>query len=163
MKKDKIVVGKIFAPHGIKGEVKVFPLTDDTNRFKKLKKCFIEEKECKVLSARVNKKHIILKVYLIKDRNEAELLRNKFIEVDRSDSVDLKEGEYFIEDLKGLDVLDEDGKKVGVMKDVLQNAAVDVYVIDVNGKEAMIAAIKENILEINQDEVIVIDKKGLVY
>lgn len=162
MKKDRIVIGKIFAAHGIKGEVKVFPLTDDVKRFKRLKRCFIKDEVYDVLSSKDNKKHIILNLKGIDDRNEAELLKNMFIEVNRKDSVELKEGEYFIEDLKGLDVFDENNNKIGVMKDVLTNAAVDIYVIDMNGKEAMIAAIKENILKINEDEFIMINSKNLV-
>ena len=162
MKKDRIVIGKIFAAHGIKGEVKVFPLTDDVKRFKRLKRCFIKDEVYDVLSSKDNKKHIILNLKGIDDRNEAELLKNMFIEVNRKDSVELKEGEYFIEDLKGLEVLDENNNKIGVMKDVLTNAAVDIYVIDMNGKEAMIAAIKENILKINEDEFIMINSKNLV-
>ncbi len=162
MKKDRIVIGKIFSAHGIKGEVKVFPLTDDAKRFKKLKKCFIKDEIYDVISVKGNKKHIILSLKGIRDRNEAEFLKNSFIEVDRKDSVELKDGEYFIEDLKGLDVLDENSEKIGVMKDVLTNAAVDIYVIDLGSREAMIAAIKENILEINEDKFIMINSNNLV-
>lgn len=161
--KENIVIGKIFNVHGIKGELKVLPLTDDMNRFKKLERCFIKGKEYNAVSARINKNHVILKLKEIDDRNIAEKLKNNFIEVLREDSVDLDEGEYFIEDLKGLKVLDENGEEIGVMVDVLTPAAVDIYVFKIDGKEQMLPALEENILEIVEDEYIKINKKNLVY
>lgn len=161
--KDNIVIGKIFNVHGIKGEVKVLPLTDDMNRFKDLKRCFIDKKEYNSTSARINKNHIILKLEQINDRNEAERLKNKYIEVLREDSVELEEGEYFIEDLKGLKVLNENDEEIGVMVDVLTPAAVDIYVFKIDNKEQMLPALEENILEIKLNEYIKINSKNLVY
>lgn len=160
--KDYIVVGKIFNVHGIKGELKVFPLTDDINRFKKLKKCFIKKEEYNVSMARINKNNIILKLDEINDRTEAEKFKNQYIEILREDSVDLEEGEYFIEDLKGLKVLNQEGKEIGVMVDVLTSAAVDIYVFKIDGKEQMLPAVKENIIEIKEDCYIKINTKNLV-
>ena len=73
--KDNIIIGKIFNVHGIKGELKVLPLTDDINRFKKLERCFIKGREYNAASARINKNHIILKLKEIDDRNIAEKLK----------------------------------------------------------------------------------------
>ncbi|EDS71823.1 ribosome maturation factor RimM [Anaerofustis stercorihominis] len=161
--KNNVVIGKIFNVHGIKGELKVRPLTDDINRFKILKRCFIKNKEYEVSAARINKDQIILKLKGLDDRNEAEILKNEYVEVLREDSVGLEEGEYFIEDLKGLKVLDEDDNEIGIMSDVLTNAAIDIYVFKIEGKEQMLPALKENILEINIDEYIKINSKNLVY
>jgi len=161
--KDNIVIGKIFNVHGIKGELKVYPLTDDINRFKSLKRCFIKKEEYKVSSARINKDHIILKLKGLNDRNEAEKFKNHYVEVLREDSVELEEGEFFIEDLKGLKVIDQDDNEIGIMVDVLTYAAVDIYVFKIDGKEQMLPAIKENIPEIKENEYIKINTKNLVY
>ena len=163
MKKDRLVIGKIFNVHGIRGEVRVMPITDDINRFKKLEKCFIDSREYKVKSARINKKHVIVKLEGIDDRDAAKRFKNREMSVSREDSVPLEEGEYFIEDLKGLDVLDQEGNVIGTFVDVISNAAVDVYVIKSEGREQMIAATKENVTEINPDEYIRIRKENLVY
>lgn len=163
MKKDRLTIGKIFNVHGIRGEVKVLPLTDDVSRFSTLKNCFIGDREFKVKKTRLNKKHVIIKLEGVDDRDSAERFKNRYMEVDRKDSVPLEEGEYFIEDLKGIDVIDEEGNLLGTFSDVITNAAVDVYVFDIDGREQMIAALEENVIEIKPDEYIKIKKENLVY
>ena len=111
----------------------------------------------------INKKHVIIKLEGVDDRDSAERFKNRYMEVDRKDSVPLEEGEYFIEDLKGIDVIDEEGNLLGTFSDVITNAAVDVYVFDIDGREQMIAALEENVIEIKPDEYIKIKKENLVY
>lgn len=163
MKKDRLTIGKIFNVHGIRGEVRVMPITDDINRFLDLRKCFIDDREYLVKKARINKKHVIVKFEGIDDRDEAMRLKNRHLSVLREDSVPLDEDEYFIEDLKGLDVLDEDGNLLGEFVDVITNAAVDVYVFRIDGREQMIAAVSENVIEIVPESHIKIRKESLVY
>lgn len=157
-----IIVGKIFNAHGIKGEIKVFPMTDDTARFKKMKSCIINGNDTKIESVKLAKDHVILKLENLNDRDEAIKLKGTFIEIEKKDSVPLNEGEHFIEDLKGLKVINQDEEEIGVMKDVLTDAPIDVYVFNINGKEKMLAAIKENILEINEGNYIKINTNDLV-
>ena len=101
MKKDRLTIGKIFNVHGIRGEVKVMPLTDDVSRFSTLKNCFIGDREFKVKKTRLNKKHVIIKLEGVDDRDSAERFKNSYMEVDRKDSVPLEEGEYYLSDLIG--------------------------------------------------------------
>ena len=137
MDKDKLLkVGIITSAHGIKGEVNVFPTTDDIKRFKKLKDVILdtgkELKEMTVLGARFNKQSVILKIKDIDDRNAAELLRKKELLVTRENAVRLSRDEYFVADLIGLSVRDEDGVPIGVLSDVISTGANDVYEIRID-------------------------------
>ncbi len=152
MKKDKIVIGKIFSVHGIKGELKVYPLTDDINRFKLLDYVYIKDEKYSISSIRINKEVVLMKLKEIEDRTMAESFKNIHIEIDRKDSVPLEEDEYFIEDLKGLKLLDDNDKEIGVLYDVLTSGAVDVYEFKVEGKSILLPALKDNIKDINIQE-----------
>ena len=107
-------VGVITSPHGVRGEVKVFPTTDDVTRFKKLKEVILEEKRGQrtlaVEKVKFFKNMVILKLKGVDSMNDAELLRNVPLLVSRENAVKLKPGEYFICDLIGLQVSDEEGK-----------------------------------------------------
>jgi len=154
---DLFRVGVITSPHGVRGEVKVFPTTDDPARFKKLKqviaKCPKWEKTLDVTGAKLNKNMVILKFKDVDDRNAVESWRNVDLYVTRKDAVKLEEGEYFIADLIGLNVVTDEGEELGVLDDVLQTAANDVYAVKTeNGKEILIPVIKQCILEVNIDE-----------
>ena len=109
-----IIIGKITGAHGVRGELKVYPLTDDPRRFLKLKECFIcgqnfekpEASSC--VSARLDRGNVLVKLNGVLDRDKAELLRGRFIAVERDNAVKLKKDNYFITDLKGLNVIDDD-------------------------------------------------------
>ena len=151
-----LIVGTITSTHGIRGEVKVFPQTDDMARFKKLKEVWLDTgKEKKLLhpeSAKFFKQFVILKFKEFNDINEVEGLRGKTLYVDRKNAVSLRKDEYFIADLIGLDVVREDASKVGVLKDVMQTGANDVYVIEKeDGSELLLPAIKECILKVDME------------
>ncbi len=154
---DFLQIGIITSPHGLKGEVKVYPTTDDNKRFKKLKKVYVEQKgerqECSVESARFFKNMVILKLKEFQDINEVEHLRKASLLVERKDAVPLNEDEYFIADLIGLSVLTEDGELLGTLTDVMVTGANDVYVVkDSAGNELLIPAIKDCILSINLEK-----------
>lgn len=131
---DMLQVGIITSAHGIKGEVNVFPTTDDVNRFKKLKTVYYadktEVKELSIAQVKFFKNMVILKFKEISDRNEAEKMKKVSIYVDRAHAVKLEKDEYFIADLMGLTVK-EDGTDtvIGELTDVLQTGANDVYEI----------------------------------
>ena len=151
---EKLVVGKIGAPHGIKGEIKVFPLTDDPTRFEDLKKVYVKSKEgyaeFEMCSVKYNGPHLILKLKEINDRNEADKLKNQYLEISREDGVSLEEDEYFIVDLIGLDVYEGD-VKLGVLKDVISTGGTDLYEIQTEEKVLLVPAVSEYILKIDMD------------
>lgn len=147
-------IGVITSTHGIKGEVKVFPTTDDNNRFKKLKECFIEYKDemlpVRVKECRFFKNMVILKFVDIDHINDVEQYKQCKLFVDRAHAVKLEKDEYFVADLIGMEVFKEDKNRFGVLKEVIPTGANDVYVVaDDNGKEWLLPAIKDCILNID--------------
>ena len=151
---DFLQIGVISSTHGIKGEVKVFPTTDDTARFKKLKEVYLDTgKERLVLhpeSVKFFKQFVILKFKEFGSINEVEQYRNKSLLVDRANAVKLKKDEYFIADLIGLKVVTDEEKQFGILKDVMQTGANDVYVVETeDGKEVLLPAIKECVLSVD--------------
>ena len=154
---DFFKVGVITSPHGIRGEVKVFPTTDDPARFKKLKEVFLDTgKERIVLhiaQVKLFKQFVILKFREYDSINEVENFRKKELWISRSQAVPLQKDEYFIADLIGISVELEDGRMLGVLKDVIQTGANDVYVVEcTDGREIMIPAIKDCILSVDVEE-----------
>lgn len=147
-------VGVITNTHGLKGEVKVFPTTDDINRYKKLKEVIInpenENIKLKISSVRFFKNLAIVKFDGINDINDVEKYKGKDLYVTREDAVPLEENEYYIADLIDMDVFDEQDKKIGILYDVMQTGANDVYVIKMdNDKELLLPVIDETILDVD--------------
>ena len=147
-------VGVITATHGIHGGVKVFPTTDDPNRFKKLKKVLldtgIQKLELEVAGVKFFKKFVILKFKEFDDINQVEKYRKCSLLVTRENAVRLKKNEYFIADLIGLKVYTEDGRFLGNLEDVMQTGANDVYqIVTEEGKEILIPAIKQCIRNVD--------------
>lgn len=150
-------VGVISSTHGLKGEVKVFPTTDDVNRFKKLKEVVLDAGDKKTLlqieQVKFFKQFVILKFKGIDDIGDAEKYRGKDLLVTRENAVKLEKDEYFIADLIGVSVVSEDGALEGILKDVIRTGANDVYVIELNdGRELLLPAIRECVLTVNLDE-----------
>lgn len=151
---DKLQVGVITTTHGVRGEVKVFPTTDDSNRFKRLKEVILDTgKELitfEIEGVKFFKNLVILKFKGIDNINDIEKYKQKSLYVTRENAVRLRKDEYFIADLIGLEVVNEDKQTIGTMKDVIETGANDVYVIEMNdGKELLIPAIKQCILDVN--------------
>ena len=147
-------VGVISSTHGVRGEVKVFPTTDDVNRFKKLKEVQLDTGKEKILlhpeSVKFFKQFVILKFKEFNSINDVEAYKGKSLYVDREHAVRLRKDEYFIADLIGLSVVTEEGDAFGLMKDVMQTGANDVYVVErTNGEEVLLPAIKECVKEID--------------
>ncbi len=154
---DLLQVGVITSTHGIKGEVKVFPMTDDNRRFKKLKECMLQYKEewipVKVQGARFFKNMVILKFEGIDNINDVEQYKQCGIFVDREHAVKLEQDEYFIADLLGIQVDREDGSPLGTLTEIIPTGANDVYVVtDVNQKEWLFPAIKDCILKVDMEK-----------
>lgn len=160
---DLLQVGAITSTHGIRGEVKVFPTTDDVNRFKKLKEVVLdtgkEQLTLQIEGVKFFKQFVILKFKGIDNINDIEKYKGKSLFVTRENAVKLKKDEYFIADMIGSTVEDEEGKVLGTLTDVMQTGANDVYIVeDENGKELLFPAIKQCVLKVDIEE-----KKILVH
>ena len=150
-------VGVITSPHGIKGEVKVFPTTHDAKRFKELKKVILDTgKEyipMEIEHVKFFKNMVILKFKGYDNINEIEKYKSRDLLITRDQAVDLAPDEYFITDLIGLAVVSDQGVELGTLKDVLETGANDVYVVAMkDGKELMLPAIGDCILNVDLEQ-----------
>ena len=153
----RLEIGQIVNTFGIKGEIKVVPFTDDINRFDDLEKVYVKAKKdsklYRVENARYHKNMVLLKLEGINNPEDAEMLKNAFLEVDREDAVPLKEGTYFIADLIGLDVYTDEGKLLGKVDDIYNTGANDIYVVkDELGKQILLPAISSVIKRVDLEE-----------
>lgn len=160
---DYLRVGVISSTHGLKGEVKVFPTTDDLERFRSLKHCVLdtgkEYLELEVEGVKFFKKFAILKFQGIDQIEQAEKYKGKDLLVTREHAVELKEGEFFIADLLGFEVAEEDGILVGKLTNVLQTGANDVFEVTTpEGKELLLPYIEDCVKKIDEEQ-----KKITVY
>ena len=154
-----LIIGKIVKAQGIKGEVKIIPITDDVLRFNKLKKATVKGNEMTVEYSRVQGGCAFVKFKGVDNRNDAELLQNEFVSVAREDAVKLPENTWFIVDILGSKVFVGD-KEIGALVDVMQNSAVDVYVVSDGKNEVMFPALKNLILKVDTDKkVVILDEK----
>ncbi len=152
---DYLMVGVIANTHGVRGEVKVYPTTDDVNRFKKLKEIYMgdEKAPLHIQSVKFQKNMVILGFKEYTSLNEVEGLRNKELYVDRAHAVKLQKDEYFISDLIGMKVVTDEGADFGQLTDVMTTGANDVYVVKTtDGKEVLLPAIKECVLKVDMNE-----------
>lgn len=151
---NRLQVGVISSTHGVRGEVKVFPTTDDVKRFKRLKEVILETGKEELLleieGVKFFKQFAILKFKGFDNINDIEKYKGKSLFVSRKNAVPLRKDEYFIADLQGLIVEDEDGTQIGTLRDVMETRANDVYIVDMtDGRELLLPAIKECILEVD--------------
>lgn len=149
-------VGVISSTHGVRGEVKVFPTTDDAKRFKKLKHVILdtgrEHLDLEVEGVKFFKQFVILKFEGIDNINDIEKYKGKSLLVTREHAVKLRKDEYFIADMIGLTVYTEDEQEFGTLKDVLETGANDVYIIQsLQHGEVLVPAIKQCILDVDID------------
>lgn len=158
-------VGIITSTHGVRGEVKVFPTTDDAKRFKQLKQVLLDTgKEMLPLqleNVKFFKNMVILKFEGIDNVDDVVKFRQKSLYVERKDAVRLQKDEYFIADLIDIEVFTEDGIRLGRLTDVITTGANDVYAVALEensifgaaaGKEILIPAIRQCILDVNIKE-----------
>lgn len=151
---DLLQVGIITSTHGVRGEVKVYPTTDDPRRFRRLKEVFLdtgkEKMNLEIEGVKFFKQFVILKFKGLDNINDIEKYRQKSLYVTRKNAVRLQRDEYFIADLIGLKVQDEDGKELGTVKDVIETGANDVYEVEMtDGKSLLLPAIKQCILNVD--------------
>lgn len=145
-----IVIGKIGAPHGIKGEVRVIPLTDFPERFDRLKRVILDEtNEVIVEQVKYNKQFILLKLKNVESRDDAERLKGKLLQVTRDDVPPLAEGEYYSFDIIGMDVYNESEQKLGKITEILKTGSNDVYVVSDGNGQILVPALKKVVAKID--------------
>lgn len=161
-------IGKIVNVHGVRGEIKIIPLTDDHHRYDKLEWVFVDKegslKKYNIESVKYTKALVILKLSGIDTVDAAEALRDCFILVDRANAVKLPEDTFFICDLIGCNVYNENGNALGQLADVLKTGSNDVYVIEAeSGKQLLLPALKSVVREVSLENkrIDVIVPKGL--
>ncbi len=159
---DYLTIGKVVGAHGIKGEVKILPETDDPERFKRLKTVRVElkgtVKEYKCKGGRIDNNVVLLKLEGIDDRDKAMSLKDALLSVTRENAIKLSEDNFFIADLIGCEVYEEDGNLLGIVKDVFPTGSNDVYeVVNEKGKMMMIPALKKVVksVDIENGKIIV--------
>ena len=148
--------GLISSTHGIRGEVKVFPTTDDAARFKEIRKVFLdtgrERLELEIQSVRFFKQFVIVKFKGIDNINDIEKYKGCSLYISREEAAELDEDEYYIGDLIGMAVFTEEGH-FGVLRDVMETGANEVYIIDSDGHgEVLIPAIRQCVLDVDVEQ-----------
>ena len=158
---DLLQIGIITAPRGLKGEMKVFPTTDDKDRFLDLESVLVSTpegiREMNIESCRFFKQFVLLKLEGIDGVDQAERYRRCPLLVDRENAVDLEEDEYFIADLIGLTIVDDSGVTIGKLLSVIETGANDVYEVRTDdGGTILLPAIKDCILDVDTEEGIIL-------
>ena len=150
----EIIFCKIVAPHGVRGDIRILPLTEKPDLFLDLEYLLLEGgKKLTVKNARFQKRMILVTTKEITSMNEAELLRDKNIYIKAEDLPELEDDEFYVADLVGIPVYDLEGKQIGTFKDSLSTGSNDVYIIAVPGaKDILVPALKEYFKEINLAE-----------
>lgn len=149
---DYFRVGVIANSHGVKGEVKVYPTTDDVNRFKELETIYLDEndtyRELHIKSVKFVKNMVVLGFEEFNNMNDILGFKGMDLYVDREHAIPLNEGEFYVADMVGADIVTDEGDHFGTLKDVIKTGANDVYVINTDdGKEVLFPSIPDCILE----------------
>lgn len=153
MAEDLVKIGQITSPHGVQGEVRVYPLTDFPERFKTLRRALLgpDAKPVGIRFQGMVKNMVILAIDGVQDRDQADKLRLQYVQVPKSEVHKLPEGHYYVFDLLGLDVVDPDGKLLGKLVDVTTDSpAHDIYVVETAPrKRFMVPAVKQFVKSID--------------
>ncbi|QHI73205.1 ribosome maturation factor RimM [Aminipila terrae] len=150
---EKIKIGQIVNAVALKGEVKIYNYSDYKERFEELECIYVEDKKINIEKVRYMKEMVILKLEGINDRNAAEALKGRAVYIGENQLRVLPEGTYYIRDIIGMEVRDQDDNRIGKLKDVIQNSAQDLYEIELeNKKTTLIPAVEEFILDINIEQ-----------
>jgi 16S rRNA processing protein RimM len=154
---DFITIGQIINTHGLKGELKIYPLTDDMKRFRKLKTVFINRVEHTVVWCKLQTNKVVLKIEGIDSIEEAEKYKRIYLEVKREEAVKLPKGRYFVCDIKKCTIYDTEGNEIGPVLDVIFTKNNDVYWVKKEKKDIMIPVLSNIVESINiEDKKIII-------
>ena len=154
---DLLKVGVITTTHGVRGEVKVYPTTDEPERFLELDYVLLgtgrELRKLEIKNVKFFKNLVILKFKGVDNINDIEKYKGRDLWIPREEGQELEEDEYYIADLLGMSVVLEDGQEFGTLKDVMETGANDVYIIDsAEHGEVLLPAIKECILDVDLEK-----------
>ena len=165
---DYILIGKIVNIHGVKGEIKIYPYTDDISNLSKMKEFYLDNSlklKCVIQNFRVHKNMLIVKLKGISNPDEAIKLKNKDIYIPKESLEKLDDGSYYIFELIGLEVFDMNNKKIGILNYVQSGLANDVYeILTLDNKKIYLPAIKEVVkkVDIENKKMYVEIMKGLI-
>lgn len=162
--KDYFELGRILKPQGVHGEAKAELYTDDPERVRELEYVFFKDsgtyRKQAVVSARTDGRFGYLRFAGIEDRDEAETLRGSIFYIDRAHAVPLPEGAFYVDDLIGLPVFAESGRKLGTLKDILSTGAKDVYVVSLeDGGSLMFPSLGDVFRERSLDKIVLDDQR----
>ena len=150
---EKIKIGKIVNTVGLKGEVKVYNYSDSIEIYETIESIYVEDRLTVIENVRAQKNMVILKLEGADDRNDAEALRGKELYITDDDLPELPEGQYYVRDLIGMSVAEEDGNLLGHVTDVLQNTAQDIFEVESeNGKKLLIPKVEQFVLDIDAEK-----------
>ena len=146
---ERLVIGEVLKPQGIRGELKIKTFTDFPEDVKEFGVVYIDDKEYKILSFRVGTDGFAyLGLRGVPDRNAAELLRGKLLHGDRDDAPELEDGQYYIVDILGIACETEEGEFLGTVKDIA-NLSSEIYTLEKDGKNILFPAIKGVIVKVD--------------
>lgn len=148
------MVGRIVRPHGIRGEVVVDPASDEPGRFAAGSVLLVGDPDGapeprRVESSRPHQRRVLLRFDGVPDRTTAETLRGALLSIDAADAPPPPAGRYYAHDIEGLRVVDEQGRELGVVTSVLENPANDLWVVDHDGREVMLPAVREIVIAVD--------------
>lgn len=149
-----LIVGRVSAPHGVRGELRVEIMTDDPHRFQSLQRVFIgqeaQEPVPRLLKGyRLHRGQVLLQIEGCDDRTTAETLRGMLIQVPREEAIPLEEGEYFEHQIVDLAVWTVDGECLGQIEEIVYTGANEVYVVRGDDQQILIPAIKDVVQEVD--------------
>ena len=146
----EIVIGRIVAPHGVRGDLRILPLTERPEQFLTLKYFLLRDgRRYRIRSARFHKRMVLVSAEGITSMNEAELLRGQEVLIEAKDLPRLEEGRFYVADLIGLPVYSGEGTELGTFKDVISTGSNDVFVIATGARELLVPALEAYVKEIN--------------
>lgn len=151
--KHKFIIGEVLKPQGVAGALKIKPFTDDPLRFRTIGSVFIGDVEYKVLNASVISGAVVVTLKGIADRDAAERLRGKLLEISREDAAPLEEGRCYIEDVIGCDVVTDTGRAIGRVVDITVKPYADIYALkSPNGKDILFPLLKDLLIGIDVEK-----------
>ena len=158
---DTLKIGLVLKPQGIKGQLKVQPLTDDINRYKNLKEIIIDQKVHKVTGTIISGQTVFIDLFGVNDRDTAETFRGKFLHVKREDAIALEEGRYFVVDLIGCDVITKQQGVIGKIIDIFSSRTDVITVKCLDGRILRFPFLKDLVekVDIEKKQFIVLDKR----
>ncbi|HEY5465789.1 MAG TPA: ribosome maturation factor RimM [Clostridia bacterium] len=145
-------IGRITSPHGIRGEVRVLPLTESPDRFDGLERCYLvapdekSRKEIDIRSVRMADRMLLVSLADVDSRDQAKALNGCFLSVDRDQAIQLPPGRHFIFDLIGCEVFDREAGRLGLLQDILQTGANDVYVVKRTGEKDLLIPVTRQVV-----------------